>query len=92
MDSGVYIQLPPKVQSLKKSLIGREEVPRLLRDNAFAFGSGAVHKAAGKNEHWGKKSRKDNRGGEGTRAGTQTAGGGGKTGISYSGVTRRIMR
>lgn len=54
----MYIQLPPKVQSLKKSLIGREEVPRLLRDNAFAFGSGAVHEAAGKNEHWGKKAEK----------------------------------
>lgn len=54
----MYNRLPPKVQSLKKSLIGREEVPRLLRDNAFAFGSGAVHEAAGKNEHWKKKPKR----------------------------------
>lgn len=51
-------RLPPKVRSLKRSLIGREEddcsvIMRLLS------GSGAAHEAVGKNEHR-KKSQRDN--------------------------------
>lgn len=81
-------RLPPKVRSLKRSLIGREEddcsvIMRLLS------GSGAAHEAVGKKEHCEKSWRDNSTGGW---TGTRTAGGGGKTGISYSGVTRRIIR
>lgn len=86
---GVYNRLP-KVQSLKKSLIGQKKfhdcsvIMRLLLVRVRFMKRQAK-------TNIGKKAEKIT-GGEGTRAGTQTAGGGGKTGISYSGVTCRIMR
>lgn len=57
-------RLPLKVQSLKKPLIGREEVSRLLRDNAFAFGFGCGSRGGRQKRALGKKSRKDNMGGQ----------------------------
>jgi len=63
LDRAIATGYHQKSPSLKTSLIGQEEVPRLLGDNAFAFGLGRGSRyAVGKNEQR-EKSRRDKRGG-----------------------------